>query len=134
MENVEYIYTNKRELLALIVRNQFSKDGIKFFTDNKLSQQLAYMKRPSGYAIVPHTHKPVLRDVNFTLETLFIKRGRIKVTFYEKTGQYVTDRELFEKDVILLISGGHGFSFLEESEIVEVKQGPYAEDQDKEYL
>ena len=34
-------------------------------------------------------------------------------------------------DVILLISGGHGFEVLEEIEMVEVKQGPYAGEMDK---
>jgi hypothetical protein len=34
-------------------------------------------------------------------------------------------------DVILLIQGGHGFEMLEETEIIEVKQGPYAGEQDK---
>ena len=34
-------------------------------------------------------------------------------------------------DVILLAEGGHGFEMLEDSEMVEVKQGPYAGDGDK---
>ena len=34
-------------------------------------------------------------------------------------------------DVILLATGGHGFEVLEEIEMIEVKQGPYAGDQDK---
>ena len=35
-------------------------------------------------------------------------------------------------DVVLLAHGGHGFSMLEPSEMIEVKQGPYAGEQDKE--
>ena len=34
-------------------------------------------------------------------------------------------------DVILLVSGGHGFTVLEEVEMIEVKQGPYSGDADK---
>jgi len=34
-------------------------------------------------------------------------------------------------DVILLATGGHGFQMLEETEMIEVKQGPYVGDQDK---
>ena len=34
-------------------------------------------------------------------------------------------------DVILLASGGHGFQMIEQSEIIEVKQGPYVESLDK---
>jgi hypothetical protein len=34
-------------------------------------------------------------------------------------------------DVILLAYGGHGFEMLEPTEMIEVKQGPYAGDNDK---
>jgi hypothetical protein len=38
---------------------------------------------------------------------------------------------LYPGDVILLAHGGHGFFMIEESEIIEVKQGPYAGEEDK---
>ena len=34
-------------------------------------------------------------------------------------------------DVVLLIEGGHGFEVMEDVEMIEVKQGPYAGEQDK---
>jgi hypothetical protein len=34
-------------------------------------------------------------------------------------------------DVILLVSGGHGFEVIEEVEMIEVKQGPYLGEHDK---
>ena len=36
------------DTLAIIVRNNFHKDGIHFFTPNEFSQQLAFMSHPSG--------------------------------------------------------------------------------------
>jgi hypothetical protein len=44
---------------------------------------------------------------------------------------YLESRILSAGDVILLAFGGHGFEMLEPTEIIEVKQGPYAGDQDK---
>ena len=38
---------------------------------------------------------------------------------------------LNEGDFIILINGGHGFKMLEETEIIEVKQGPYSLARDK---
>ena len=35
-------------------------------------------------------------------------------------------------DFLLLVSGGHSFEFIEKSEIIEVKQGPYVGNLDKE--
>jgi mannose-6-phosphate isomerase-like protein (cupin superfamily) len=64
-------------------------------------------------------------------ETLFIKRGRLRVDFFDNQQTYLESRELKAGDVILLVKGGHGFEVLEELEMVEVKQGPYAGEQDK---
>jgi hypothetical protein len=118
-------------LLALILRTSFTTDGIKFFTPNEFSQQLAYMKRPANYRIDPHVHNPIPRSVEYTHEVLFVKSGKVRVDFYESPTSYIESRILFPGDVILLAHGGHGFTMLEESEIIEVKQGPYSSDADK---
>ena len=126
-EKIEY----KGEMYALIVRYEFSRPGVSFFTSNDLSQQLAYMQHPVGKIIDAHFHNPVPRTVSFTQETLFIKRGRLRVDFFDYQQAYLESRELKAGDVILLIRGGHGFEVLEELEMIEAKQGPYAGDQDK---
>ena len=122
---------HNRKLLGLIIRSRFSKDGIEFFTPENFSQQLAYMKRSVGYKIPPHGHNSVLRKVQFTQEVLFIKKGKVRVDFYDEQQLYLESRILYSGDVILLAYGGHGFKMLEESEIIEVKQGPYAGEKDK---
>lgn len=127
LEEIKY----KEELLAIIVRNDFSKEGIAFFTPNDFSQQLAYMKHPEGKIIQPHVHNPVERVVHFTKEVLFIKKGKLRVDFYDDDQNYLESRILYGGDVILLSTGGHGFEALENLEMIEVKQGPYAGDQDK---
>jgi mannose-6-phosphate isomerase-like protein (cupin superfamily) len=119
------------EMYALIVRDEFSRPGISFFTPNDLSQQLAYMQHPAGKVIDAHFHNPVPRTVSFTQETLFIKRGRLRVDFFDNKQAYLESRELKAGDVILLVKGGHGFEVLEELEMIEVKQGPHAGDRDK---
>lgn len=119
------------ELLALIVPQRFHEPGIHFFTPDAFSQQLAYMRHPVGKVIPPHVHNPVHREVQYTLEVLFIKRGRLRVDFYDVSRNYLESRVLEAGDVILLATGGHGFEVLEEVEMIEVKQGPYAGDADK---
>lgn len=119
------------EMLALIIRNDYEKPGISFFTPDSLSQQLAYMHHPAGKVIDAHMHNPVPRMVAYTQETLFIKRGRLRVDFFDDQQTYLESRELAPGDVILLVKGGHGFEVLEELEMIEVKQGPYAGNQDK---
>lgn len=127
IERVEY---NNKEL-ALIIRREFKKDGIEFLTPSTYSQQLGYMNRPGGYVIPPHVHNPVAREVEFTKEVLFIKSGRVRVDFYAEDQSYIESLILNAGDVILLAYGGHGFEMLEPTEIIEVKQGPYAGEADK---
>ena len=66
-----------------------------------------------------------------TQEVLFIKKGVIRVDFYDEYEDYLESRDLYAGDIILLVSGGHGFQILEEVEMIEVKQGPYAGEYDK---
>jgi mannose-6-phosphate isomerase-like protein (cupin superfamily) len=123
--------TYEGQLLALIVSHGFSKPGIHFFTPNELSQQLAYMRHPAGKIIQPHVHNPILRQFQYTQEVLFIKQGKLRVDFYNDQKKYLESRVLEAGDVILLVTGGHGFEVLEEIEMIEVKQGPYVGEQDK---
>ncbi len=119
------------QTVAVIVRREFRKDGIEFFTPGSFSQQIGYMNRPKGYVIAPHVHTPVRREVQYTNEVLFIKSGRLRVDFYTDQQVYLQSTVLEVGDVILLAQGGHGFEMLEPTEIVEVKQGPYAGELDK---
>lgn len=127
---IEKVY-HRELLLALIVRSSFKKPGIEFFTPNEFSQQLGYMNRAQGYVIPPHVHNPAAREVHYTKEVLFVRSGRVRVDFYSEERQYLESRELATGDVILLAFGGHGFQMLEDCEMIEVKQGPYAGEQDK---
>lgn len=117
--------------LAIIIRRGFHKEGIEFLTPSTYSQQLGYMNRPTGHVIPPHVHNPVVREVQYTKEVLFIKSGRVRVDFYSDEQYYLESTILEAGDVILLAYGGHGFEMLEPTEIIEVKQGPYAGDHDK---
>ena len=123
--------THQDRTLATLLRASYQSEGIKFFTPDEFSQQLAYMNRPEGYVIAPHVHNAITREVHFTKEVLFIKSGKVRVDFYDEDQTYLESRILNHGDVILLAFGGHGFEMLEASEIIEVKQGPYAGDADK---
>jgi mannose-6-phosphate isomerase-like protein (cupin superfamily) len=123
--------SHEGNVLAIIIRASFSSEGIHFFTPQDFSQQLGYMNRPKGYKIPPHSHNEVKREVLLTNEVLFIKSGKVRVDFYQKNEKYLESELLMPGDVILLASESHGFEMLEPSEMIEVKQGPYAGEDDK---
>ncbi len=121
----------KDKLLAMIIRNDYMCEGVDFITPSEYSQQVAYMHHPKGKLIDAHVHNLVHRNVVMTQEVLFIKKGILRVDFYDEYEDYLESKELRAGDIILLVSGGHGFHVLDEVEMIEVKQGPYAGDNDK---
>jgi mannose-6-phosphate isomerase-like protein (cupin superfamily) len=127
---IERVVSNG-EILAIIVRREFASPGVHFFTPSEFSQQLGYMHHPAGKLIQPHVHTAVQREVTYTQEVLFVKKGRLRVDFYSRIQEYIESKILEAGDVILLASAGHGFEVLEDLEMFEVKQGPYAEREDK---
>lgn len=127
IERVEYQGVE----MAIIIRSNHSEDGIHFLTSDNYSQQLAYMHHEAGHQIIPHYHNMVSRTVHYTQEVLVIRKGKIKVEFYNIDKESVADTILATGDVILLCSGGHGFEILEETEMIEIKQGPYVGENDK---
>ena len=124
MSGIERILVRGREL-AIIVRAEYVADGIEFFTDDAAPQQLGYMNRPAGYVIDPHLHLTAVREVSVTQEVLFVRKGKIRIDFFDDDQSYLESRELVSGDAVLLAHGGHGISIIEPTEMLEVKQGPY---------
>ncbi len=133
MEHIELVMDGE-DLLALIIRKEFTTAGIKFFTPDDFSQQLAYMHHKAGKKIKPHLHNRVKREVHFTQEVLVLKRGKLKVDIFRNDRSHLSTHTLRAGDVILLAGGGHGFEVLEDLEMIEVKQGPYSADMDKAHF
>ncbi len=120
------------DLLAIIVRKNYEKDGISFITPNDFTLQLGYMSHPAGHSIMPHMHNPVKRETVGTQEVLIIQKGAIRIDFYSFDREYLKSRELYAGDVILLISAGHGMTVLDPVTMIEAKNGPYRPEEDKE--
>ncbi len=121
----------KQRLLGIIIKNNYEIEGVDFITPNEYSQQVAYMHHPAGKTIDAHVHNMVHRNVVMTQEVLFIKKGKLRVDFYDDYEDYLESHILETGDTLLLVSGGHGFEVIEEIEMIEVKQGPYSGDMDK---
>jgi mannose-6-phosphate isomerase-like protein (cupin superfamily) len=118
-------------LLAIIVPGSFIGSGIHFITPPTLSQQLAYMHHPAGKLITPHIHQAVDRSIRDTIEVLIVRQGKMRVDFFDDNKNQLESSILTAGDVIMLVSGGHGFEVIEEVDLIEVKQGPYVGENDK---
>jgi len=126
------IIKHKEEVLAIIVNEFDDKNNkIEFYTKEENILQLGRMNHKSGHIIKPHIHTNYTRETNGTNEVIYIKKGVVEVDFYTKDSKLIQSEILNENTWIVLISGGHGFKIIEDSELFEVKNGPYAEEKDK---
>jgi|TARA_B100001964_G_scaffold238639_1_gene304496 hypothetical protein len=117
---------HKKKMLALIVRERYRrKKGITFFTQNESTQQFGYMKHKRDHVIKPHLHKKRLTKIYYTSEVILILKGILRVDFYNQFKKYLFSKILKPSDIIMLVSGGHGFKILKDVEMLEIKQGPY---------
>lgn len=114
------------EVVATVVYAEKIEPGVHFYGENDNSLQIGKQLRTKGEKINPHKHLPVKIEREETFqEVLYIEKGRMKVIFYDDQWEEFDTRILNQGDLILLMKGGHGFEMLEETVMIEVKQGPY---------
>ena len=125
---------HQNEELAVIIRGSYTKEGVNFVTPESYPLQVGVFCHKKDKVIKPHIHKDSVRTVNKVMEVLHIEHGKVDVAFY--INDSIVKTSILEKgDTIILLSGGHGFNILEDTKIIEVKQGPYlGQIEDKELL
>lgn len=131
MDPIERIYDGD-QLLVLIVRHTHSPTQTEFLTLPDFKQQVGFIVYPKGGEIARHVHRPLERHLVGTSEVLIVRSGRCEVDMYSEDHRLVATRELCAGDLLLMVSGGHGFRMLEDTVLLEVKQGPYVGVDEKE--
>ena len=122
----------EKKIVAKVFKYQNkSFKGIKFFTASNLNMQVGLMGHSKNHIIKPHFHINRKKIVKQMSELLIIFSGQLKVFFYNKKKLRAKSLILNKKDMILLISGGHGFKVLKKLEMLEIKQGPFVGEKDK---
>lgn len=122
----EKIVDDQGVVLCHIIRGEYSPQKTEFYTPNEYSQQMGIIKYPEGGNIKPHFHNKVARNVFFTQEVLVIRKGKVKVNLFSSGAMHFVGSVILNTgDTILLATGGHGFEMLENTEMLEIKQGPY---------
>lgn len=119
------------ELICSILRDDFQSESIVFFTEDDVPQQIGFLPHKKGGIIKPHIHNQLKREVMLTNEVLLVKKGKVKVNFYGYNQAYIGSELINQGDIIHLMKCGHGFEILEDTILIEVKQGPYLGMDDK---
>ena len=118
---------DKKKLIAIIVKeNSFLSEGVNFVTTKSLNLQLGFIQRKSSTFIKPHEHNIYLRKIKKTTEILLIRKGILRVDFYNKNKKYLFSKIINKNNILILVDGLHGFKLTKNCKIIEIKQGPFS--------
>lgn len=123
---IKHISDQHNNILAIVVNN--CPDKTTFITDHTHIQQVGYIVLKQNNTIQRHYHTQITKTVSGLTEVLYVKSGRCTVHFYDLNQVFVSDLEIKTGDLLIIISGGHGFTMLEDTVLIEVKNGPYLGD------
>jgi hypothetical protein len=104
----------------------WEKGGLGFFSTDPEYLQVGIWNYDSGKRLLAHTHNDVPRTFDRTHETLYVRKGRIEARIFNEKRELVETLEVREGDILTLMSGGHGYTILEDgTQVLEIKNGPY---------
>ena len=122
------------KVYAYVMRETGQEEKTTFLTPDEAIQQVGFVVHPAGAEVKRHYHLPLERAIVGTPEVLVVRRGRCEMTVYDDDQQLAESRELSAGDVMVMVGGGHGFRMLEDTVLLEVKQGPYFGTDEKAYF
>jgi hypothetical protein len=122
------------QILCYLVHPHGRPEATTFITPDDAIPQVGFIVHDAGGEVRRHYHLPLKRRIVGTPEVLIVREGRCEMDVYDDDEQLVATRELVEGDVMVMVGGGHGFRMLEDTVLIEVKQGPYFGAEEKVYF
>ena len=132
-EKIEKIKANGN-ILAIVIRHNYNEPGSNFTTPDEFPFQLGVHIRERGSEVKAHRHIP-FRDIKelYPQEFFYVEKGKIEVGLYKDIHKY--SEVILNKGDMLVVNCPHEVKFLEDSKLIELKQGPYrGKDAEKEYI
>jgi hypothetical protein len=131
--NVEAI-GSEGKVFAYVMRDTPGEKKTTFLTPDAAIQQVGFVVHPAGAEVKRHYHLPLERSIVGTPEVLVVRQGRCEMDVYDDEQEFVCTRELEAGDIMVMVGGGHGFRMVEDTVLLEVKQGPYYGPDEKAYF
>lgn len=111
---------------ALVLTIDDFQAGHRFVSEADWALQVGLLSLPTGHSIAAHAHLP--RSGGHALsaqEFIFVINGAMEVNFFDQAGRRFGSDVIRQGEALFQIAGGHAFQFSEETQLIEVKSGPY---------
>ncbi len=116
----------KEKLLGIKIKKR--KLGTSPITDTESFLQVLTLNYKKGHVVIPHDHKPKKRITTELNECIVIVKGKVRVKLYGGERKPVKQVILSTGDTFLYMRGGHSVHFLDDAELIEIKNGPFIDD------
>jgi hypothetical protein len=128
----EKIKSPDGKTIAIVVRANYKKNGVNFMSQEDYPLQLGISSYKEGDKIRSHRHINKKLVIDKIQEIVHFESGRALINLYDLNATKFKSIKLSMGDTIFFVDGGHGFTMLEDTKLIEVKQGPYlGKNQDK---
>ena len=128
-------YIEAGKIYAYVISGEYVADGVEFLTEEESEFQLGIMTRNQDTPVFPHRHNPIERHIATTSEFLYFRQGSAQVSLRSTESAAPVTIILKASDSILFTGIGiHGIVFSDETQLIEIKQGPFDPRLDKVYL
>ena len=108
-----------------IVKPNSSSEGLNFITSDDKSMQVGVWNYKKGKELEPHYHNNFERSADITPESVYVSKGKILVKVYTKDKELILEEKLNSGEMIIQFYGIHEYIMLEDSIVIETKNGPY---------
>tara|TARA_B100000886_G_scaffold334419_1_gene289918 strand:+ start:1852 stop:2274 length:423 start_codon:yes stop_codon:yes gene_type:complete len=126
MKTRNIIHSDKILARYIPAAEAWGSNDLSFFSQDEEYIQAGSWNYNKGKKLLAHTHNEVKRSVLFTQEVIFIKSGSLQAFIYDDDSNLVEEFTAYEDDILIMLSGGHGYEVLEDdTKVLEIKNGPY---------
>ncbi len=124
MNPVKSIY-NQDELVAQVFNLKDIEEGLDFLTEDDSFVQVGTWNYKKDTLLPAHFHNDFDRSALRTQEVVIVLSGKIKCSLYSTDGNFIDDAFLNQNMMIIQYSNAHEYELLEDSKVIEIKNGPY---------
>lgn len=121
------------KIISIIYRDEDWVKGLNFITPSDMFVQVGSWWYDRGKVLEKHIHKDFERVAKRTQESVYVRKGSMRVTVYTEELTVLESFDLKEGDLAVFAYGGHGYEILnDDTQIIESKNGPFIDvDSDK---
>ena len=118
------IIKHNDKILAILAKTAQINDNLKFISPEEFPLQVGIHNKGEKVLIGAHEHFPFININKLDCQEIFyLQKGKLEIGLYY--GEKKVCTRTMEPGDIIILNSGHDIKFLEDSKMIEIKQGPY---------